>query len=59
MIGFICLIIGVVVGIGIMALVQVNKNAEIREKLENVTRLKDYYKDKCKEMQEELKRYKK
>lgn len=56
MISFLCLMAGAMVGVMITSIFQANRNIEDREKLKSAIRLKDYYKDKCREMQEIIRR---
>ncbi len=50
---------GVFFGMLFTALFQANRNAEDKERAEYAIKVANWYKDKCKEMQEELKRCKK
>lgn len=49
---------GTCVGCIIMGIFQGNRNSEDKERAEHAIKMANYYKEKCKEMQEEARRYK-
>lgn len=55
---FACFMVGAFFGMLFTALFQANRNIEDRERAEHAIKIANWYKEKCKEMQEEL-RYKK
>ena len=54
---FISFMVGLFFGMFLTALFQANRNVEDMERAEHAIKIANYYKDKCKEMQERLREY--